>query len=264
MSLTSSRRPVQGASLAARLGRSRVAARLEDEMRVTAADLVDSVAQARLKVATVRYKVEDEVRSKTEKLRSRVSEARTKLGDEARFIKSWIDNPARTGSVTPSSPALARRMASYVDPSRPGPVIEIGPGTGPVTEALIERGISEDRLILVEYSPDFCKLLRERFPRATVIEGDAYALSKTLKGHLPEKAIAVVSSLPLFNQPPAKRSALAKDAFTLLVDGAPLIQFTYSVVSPVPRKGSGLKASVSDWVLRNIPPARVWIYRQNG
>ncbi|MBA4268405.1 MAG: methyltransferase domain-containing protein [Bosea sp. (in: a-proteobacteria)] len=197
-------------------------------------------------------------------MRSRVSEARAKLGDEARFIKSWIDNPARTGSVTPSSPALARRMASFVDPALPGPVIEIGPGTGPVTEALIERGIAEERLILVEYSPDFCALLRKRFPRATVIEGDAYALSKTLAGHLNDKAIAVVSSLPLFNQPPAMRSALAKEAFTLLIDGAPFIQFTYSVVSPVPRKGSGLKAFVSDWVLRNIPPARVWVYRQPG
>ncbi len=264
MSLPSSRRPLQGPSLAARIGQSRVAARIEDEMRVTAADLVDSVAQARLKVATVRYKVEDEVRSHTEKLRSRVSEARAKLGDEARFIKSWIDNPARTGSVTPSSPALARRMASFVDPALPGPVIEIGPGTGPVTEALIERGIAEERLILVEYSPDFCALLRQRFPRATVIEGDAYALSTTLAGHLNDKAIAVVSSLPLFNQPPAMRSALAKEAFTLLIDGAPFIQFTYSVVSPVPRKGSGLKALVSDWVLRNIPPARVWVYRQPG
>lgn len=234
-------------------------------MRVTAADFVDSVAEAKLKVAAVRYKVEGEVRSTAEKLKTRVSKAaggaKAKLGDEARFIKSWIDNPGRTGSVTPSSPFLARRMASFVDPAVPGPVIEIGPGTGPVTEALIERGIDESRLILVEYSPEFCQLLRKRFPRATVIEGDAYALSTTLAGHLPEKAIAVVSSLPLFNQPKAMRSALANDAFGLMVDGAPLIQFTYSVMSPVPRKGSGLKAFASDWVLRNIPPARVWVYR---
>lgn len=264
MSATSHRRSSQGQSLAARLGQSRVASRIEDEVRVTAADLVDSVAEARLKVAAVRYKMQDEVRNKTEKLRSRVSEARNKLGDEARFIKSWMDDPLRTGSVTPSSPALARRMASFVDPALPGPVIEIGPGTGPVTEALIERGIDEERLILVEYSPEFCKLLRQRFPRATVVEGDAYALSTTLAGYLRNDAIAVVSSLPLFNQPPAMRTALVKDAFTLLVEGAPFIQFTYSVVSPVPRKGSGLKSYVSDWVLRNIPPARVWVYRQPG
>ncbi|WP_439495518.1 class I SAM-dependent methyltransferase [Bosea sp. (in: a-proteobacteria)] len=249
-------------SLAARLGQSSVAARIEGEMRVTAAELADSVAEARLKVAAVRYKVEDEVRSTADKLMSRVSDAKAKFGDDARFLKSWIDDPLRTGSVTPSSPFLARRMASFVDPDQPGPVIEIGPGTGPVTEALIERGIDEARLILVEYSPEFCKLLRERFPRATIIEGDAYALSTTLAGHLPEKATAIVSSLPLFTRPPAVRSALVKDAFTLVVPGAPFIQFTYSVVSPVPRKGSGLKAFVSDWVLRNIPPARVWVYRR--
>lgn len=259
------RRP-RGVSLAARIGQSSVAARIEDEMRVTAADLVDSVAEARLKVAAVRYKVEGEVRNTAVKLKSRVSKAadgaKTRLGDEARFIRSWLDDPGRTGSVTPSSPFLARRMASFVDPEIPGPVIEIGPGTGPVTEALIARGISEDRLILVEYSPEFCELLRRRFPAATVVEGDAYALSTTLAGHLREKAVAVVSSLPLFNRPPAMRTALAQDAFTLLLEGAPFIQFTYSVISPVPRKGSGLKTFVSDWVLRNIPPARVWVYRK--
>lgn len=235
-------------------------------MRVTAADFVDSVAEARLKVAAARFKVEGEVRNHAERLKTRVSkvagEAKSKFSDEARFIKSWIDDPGRTGSVTPSSPFLARRMASFVDPDTAGPVIEIGPGTGPVTEALVERGIDESRLILVEYSPEFCTLLRARFPRATVIEGDAYALSTTLAGHLTEKAVAVVSSLPLFNQPPAMRSALAQDAFSLLQEGAPLIQFTYSVISPVPRKGSGLKAFASDWVLRNIPPARVWVYRK--
>jgi phosphatidylethanolamine/phosphatidyl-N-methylethanolamine N-methyltransferase len=262
MSSPAHHRPSRGPSLAARLGQSRVAARIEDGVRVTAADFVDSVAEAKLKVAAVRYKVEDEVRHTAEKLKTRVGEARTKLGYEARFIRSWIDDPLRTGSVTPSSPALARRMASFVDPTQPGPVIEIGPGTGPVTEALIERGVSEDRLILVEYSPEFCKLLRERFPRATVVEGDAYALLTTLAGHLDGKAIALVSSLPLFTRPPALRTALARDAFSLLVEDAPFVQFTYSVISPVPRKGSGLKAFASDWVLRNIPPARVWVYRQ--
>lgn len=247
---------------ALRIGQSAVVSRIEDEMRVTAADFVDSVARARLKVSAARYKVEGEVRQNAGKLKSRVTEAKAKLGDEARFLKSWIDAPLRTGSVTPSSPALAKRMASYVDPSVPGPVIEIGPGTGPVTEALIERGVAEERLILVEYSPIFCDLLRARFPRATVIEGDAYALTETLSGHLSEPAIALVSSLPLFTKPPAMRAALAKEAFGLLVPDAPFIQFTYSVISPVPRRNSGLKALVSDWVIRNIPPARVWVYRK--
>lgn len=88
-----------------------------------------------------------------------------RLHDEARFLRSWLDNPANAGAIAPSSPALARAMAGAVDPHRPGPVVELGPGTGPVTEALIERGIDEARLVLIEFDPDFVSLLRERFPR---------------------------------------------------------------------------------------------------
>ncbi len=51
--------------------------------------------------------------------------------DEARFLRSWLERPLVTGAVTPSSRMLARTMASYVDPRVPGPVIELGPGTGP-------------------------------------------------------------------------------------------------------------------------------------
>src|SRR3712207_8426237 len=105
------------------------------------------------------------------------------------------------GAVTPSSKMLARTMASYVDPRIPGPVIELGPGTGPVTDALIRRGIAQDRLILVEYSPDFCQLLRRKFPKATIIQGDAYDLEDALGGILTELAAATVSSLPLFTKP---------------------------------------------------------------
>src|SRR5215204_4028345 len=98
------------------------------------------------------------------------------------------------GAVTPSSKLLARTMASYLDPGRSGPVIELGPGTGPVTEAIIRRGFAPDRLILVEFNRDFCRLLRRRFPRAKVIEGDAYRLADTLKGIVDGRAAAVTSS----------------------------------------------------------------------
>src|SRR3712207_9336639 len=81
---------------------------------------------------------------------------------------------------------LARTMASYVDPRVPGPVIELGPGTGPVTDALVRRGVAQDRLVLVEYNPDFCKLLKRKFPKATIVQGDAYELGETLRDALGE------------------------------------------------------------------------------
>ncbi len=183
------------------------------------------------------------------------------IRDEARFIRTWLDKPLRTGAISPSSPALAKAMAMEVDPFRTGPVIELGPGTGPVTAALIARGIAEDRLVLVEFDPEFCALLRERFPRARVIEGDAYALRKTLAPLLDAPAAAIVSSLPLLTRPEPERIALLQEAFALMAPRAPFIQFTYGLVSPVPREAGGFAARVSPPVWLNLPPARVWTYR---
>ena len=181
--------------------------------------------------------------------------------DEARFLKSWIERPLLTGAVMPSSPALARMMASYVDPAVPGPVVELGPGTGPVTEALVRRGVATERLVLVEFNPSFCGLLRSRFPGATIVQGDAYDLPRALRG-LRAPASAIVSSLPLLTKPEEKRRDLLDDAFRLMRPNAPFIQFTYSVVSPIPLKRGGIDAQVSPRVWLNLPPARVWVYRR--
>jgi phosphatidylethanolamine/phosphatidyl-N-methylethanolamine N-methyltransferase len=186
-----------------------------------------------------------------------------KFHDEARFLKSWFDKPLITGAVSPSGKALARMMARYVDPETPGPVIELGPGTGPVTEALIARGVAEERLVLVEFNPDFCRLLKKRFPKARVIEGDAYGLGATLRD-IKTPAAAVVSSLPLFTRPERQRLSLLDDAFALMGSQCPFIQFTYATVSPMPLKGGRFQAAKSPRVWLNLPPARVWIYRDKA
>lgn len=196
-----------------------------------------------------------------DKISAEVKQA--KIDDDARFLKSWLDNPLKTGAVSPSSKALAKKMASYVDPTLAGPVIELGPGTGPVTDALIARGVTEDRLVLIEFNPEFCVLLKKRYPRATVIEGDAYALGRTLKDQLEAPAAALVSSLPLFTRPEKLRLALLREAFAMMRPGAPFIQFTYAAVSPMPKKAGGFDSHVSPRVWLNLPPACVWVYRQN-
>ncbi len=182
--------------------------------------------------------------------------------DEARFLRSWLEKPLLTGAVTPSSRMLARTMASYVDPRLPGPVIELGPGTGPVTDALIRRGIAQDRLVLVEYNPEFCKLLKRRFPKATIVQGDAYDIRETLAGVLSDPAAATVSSLPLFTKPMDKRLDLLETALGAMRPNAPFIQFTYAVVPPMPARSKAYTATSSSRVWLNLPPARVWVYRR--
>lgn len=188
---------------------------------------------------------------------------RIDLADEARFLKSWLDKPLVTGAVSPSGKALARMMARYVDPSKPGLVLEIGPGTGPVTEALIERGVAPERLVLIEFNAEFVPFLERRFPGVTVVSGDAYAARATLEGRLDQKLTATVSSLPLLTKPVRQRVRLLDDCFDMSRPGAPFIQFTYGLVPPIPREAIGVTtAAGSPRVWLNLPPARVWIYRR--
>ncbi len=182
--------------------------------------------------------------------------------DEARFLRSWLERPLVVGAVMPSGKMLARTMAAFVDPRIPGPVIELGPGTGPVTDALVRRGVAQDRLVLVEYNPDFCQLLKRRFPKATIVQGDAYDLGETLSGVLEEPAAATVSSLPLFTKPMDQRLDLLEAAQALMHPDAPFIQFTYAVVPPIPARSQGYRTRASNRIWRNLPPARVWVYNK--
>ena len=188
---------------------------------------------------------------------------RQALADHARFLKTLIDRPRLTGSVAPSGPWLARAMARAVDPARGGLVVELGPGTGPVTRALIERGVARERLALVEYDSGFCRLLAQRFAPARIVEGDAYDLPNTLAGLAGEPIAAVVSSLPLLNEPRPRRIKLLEDAFALMGAGGLFVQFTYGLVSPIPREAcrGRFSAHCTAPIWRNLPPARVWTYR---
>ena len=192
---------------------------------------------------------------------ARVEKKSLRLDDEVKFIRSWIEKPISTGAVMPSSRVLARAMARYVDPQSNGPVIELGPGTGPVTQALVRQGVDPARLILVEFNPDFCRLLRTRYPAATVVQGDAYRLRRLLESYVDEPAAAVVSGLPLVTKPLRTRLRLISDAMMLLATGAPFVQFTYAMVPPIPKELSGVRAESSELIWMNLPPARVWVYR---
>jgi phosphatidylethanolamine/phosphatidyl-N-methylethanolamine N-methyltransferase len=186
-----------------------------------------------------------------------------RLDDEVRFLRSWIEKPLHMGAVMPSGRVLARTMAQYVDIKTTGPIIELGPGTGAITSALIEHGIDQKRLVLVEYNPGFCALLRDRYPHAKVVHGDAYTLRDSLRNVLSAPASAVVSGLPLVTKPMLTRLKLIRDAFVALAPGAPFVQFTYSVAPPIPKSLPGVSTEASERIWMNLPPARVWVYRKD-
>jgi phosphatidylethanolamine/phosphatidyl-N-methylethanolamine N-methyltransferase len=185
------------------------------------------------------------------------------LADSASFLKTLITAPRSTGAVAPSGRALARAMAAAIGSPPRGLVVELGPGTGPVTQALIETRVSPERLVLVEYDPSFCRMLEKRFGGVRVIQGDAYDLPRTLAPFAGQPIAAVVSSLPLLNQPPPRRTKLIADAFALMGPAGVFVQFTYGLQSPIPREvcANRYAATRSRPILLNLPPAFVWTYR---
>ncbi len=175
------------------------------------------------------------------------------------FFCALLADPRRVGAVVPSEAALARPITQVISPSS-APVVELGPGTGAFTERLLERGVPEDRLALIEYGPDFARMLEERYPSARVLRMDATRLRHVVLFQ-DEKAGAVVSGLPLLSLSPREIIAILRGAFHhLRADGA-FYQFTYGPRCPVPSAildRLGLRAALIGRAIINVPPAGVY------
>lgn len=181
--------------------------------------------------------------------------------DNLRFLRALIARPKNIGAVAPSSRALARAIARQIDPARPGPVLELGPGTGVITAALLEHGIAPGRLTVIEYDSDFAAAIAARFHDVHVIQGDAFDLGRTLGLRDTEPFAGIVSGIPLLNFPMPHRQAYVQSLTDRLAPDAPLIQFSYGMHAPVvPPPGFSVICSARIWA--NLPPARVWVYRK--
>lgn len=182
--------------------------------------------------------------------------------DNLRFLRALITRPKNIGAVAPSSRMLARAIADEVDPSRPGPVLELGPGTGVITQALLERGVPPEQLTAIEYDADFAQGISARYPGVHVIRGDAFDLNRTLGARHAERFAAIVSGIPLLNFPVARRRAYVEGLMHRLLPGAALIQFSYGMHAPAPApEGHSVNCTAMIWA--NLPPARVWVYRKD-
>lgn len=185
-----------------------------------------------------------------------------KFDDELKFFKGWIHKPKAVGAIVPTSSITARRMASVIDIKSGLPVLELGPGTGVITKAILAHGVKPENLYAVEYSHEFVHHLRSHFPRVNVIEGDAFNLDKTLGDKRDLKFDSVVSGVPLLNFPVRQRIAYLNGLLDRLPHGRPVVQLTYGPMSPIPAGRGDYTVEHFDFILRNIPPTRLWIYRR--
>jgi len=182
------------------------------------------------------------------------------LGDEMRFFKNWLGRPRSIGAVMPSSPFTARSMASVANPDSQLPVLELGPGTGVVTSAILERGIAPNQLWSIEYAPEFFNHLKNKWPDIKLVLGDAFNLDATLGDGGAMRFDCAISGLPLLNFPMHQRIDFLNGLLKRLPAGRPVIQLCYGFSSPIDVTGTSIVACRRDFVLRNVPPAHIWSY----
>lgn len=176
------------------------------------------------------------------------------------FLKNAVIRPMTTAAQVPSGRALANEMVRAAVPVPGGPIIEFGPGTGAITDRLLDHGCRMDELILVEQNREFSRFLKRRYPSATILCQDANSAINTLRG---AKAIGAISGMPVLNFPRRKAIRFVRGCLaSLVVPNGCLAQFTYGYRSPVRLgKHTDIDARPSHRIWRNLWPAVVWSYR---
>lgn len=185
-----------------------------------------------------------------------------KFDEEIRFFKGWIDKPKAVGAILPTSNITARRMASIINPASNLPVLELGPGTGVITKAILKRGITPSQLYSVEYSQAFFDHLRDIYPDVNFLRGDAFDLDKVLGDRRDLQFDSVISAVPLLNFPLEKRLNFLDDLLNRIPVGRPVMQISYGAFSPLPVGRGAYSVEQYDFILRNLPPAKLWVYRR--
>jgi phosphatidylethanolamine/phosphatidyl-N-methylethanolamine N-methyltransferase len=181
------------------------------------------------------------------------------------FFRQWLKNPRRVASVAPSGRQLARMMV-HAMPRGACSVVELGAGTGAITEALIDDGIGPDHLLVVEMNAVLHRMLQRRFPDACVACADARDLGELVEcnaGFAAGGVDAVLSSLGLLAMPRPMQRDIVAAAFRVLRPGGVFVQYTYGVAGPLAeevRWRLGLRCDQVGLAWRNLPPARVFVY----
>lgn len=188
----------------------------------------------------------------------------TWIGQTSLLLRELARAPGDMGAICPSSPALADAMAAPISSSQLSPndlVAELGAGTGPVTDALLGCGVPRDKLLVIEKSESLAACLKEKFRGVDV----RCASASDLVTMAPGKNIrAIVSSLP-FRSLPRDISLSVMDAIErALSPGGLYVQFTYALIGEMPFVPKTFRKIQTRFVLFNIPPAKVGVYRKPG
>lgn len=181
------------------------------------------------------------------------------------LLRQFVKNPRETASVAPSGQKLANLMASIV-PEDANRIIEVGAGTGVITEAILRRGFSPRALFAVEMNPTLYRMLSSRFASIHVACGDARNLASMTRDWRNDRnnVDAICSSLGLLTMDRNIRDEILAAVFSVLRPGGVFVQYTYGFKCPLgaaTRNRFQLEHHSAGFAWLNLPPARVFVYR---
>jgi phosphatidylethanolamine/phosphatidyl-N-methylethanolamine N-methyltransferase len=182
--------------------------------------------------------------------------------ENAVFFGHWLRRPLAIGAVLPSGRAAARAMARELPARRSGVVLELGGGTGSLTQALLDAGCDAGELIVIERERALAQALRRRFPQLRIVEADARALGSVLADQKIQSLSGVVSSLPIKWFGLAAQRAIVDACLARLTPDAPFLQLTNALASPLPMRALGLDGVEVARVWAQLPPVQIWRYRR--
>jgi len=181
--------------------------------------------------------------------------------DASVFFALWLQKPLRIAAANPSGARLADAVARCIDLARPGPVLELGAGTGSLTQGLVRAGCPPERIIALEREPALVAVLRREFPTVTVIAGEATRIGEYLAGKV-ERLAGVVSSLPIKWFPIGGQHAVIRPCLDMLGPDGCFVQLTNGFSSPLPVDRLGITGREVGRVWLNLLPAQIWAYSE--
>lgn len=189
----------------------------------------------------------------------------SRLADAGAFLRGFLQRPREVASVFPSTRYLEARVVEAAELARARCVVDLGPGTGGTTRALLRALAPQARLLAIEVNPDFCDRLRRLIddPRLAVHAGSAEALVDALRRRGRPAADVVVTGIPFSNLPADVAQRIAAAIHASLAPGGRVVAYqcrTHVARYLEPHFGP---PRVS-WVWRSVPPMRVFVWAKPG
>ncbi|MFY0603825.1 MAG: ribosomal RNA adenine dimethylase [Flavobacteriaceae bacterium] len=181
------------------------------------------------------------------------------MSNRLKFFRVAVKNLKTSGTITPSSRFLAKKMLSNIDFSKANVLVELGPGNGAITKKILQKVHKSAILICFEINPVFYEQLKKiKHPQLIVLNASAEDVILELEKLGYGKTCHIISSLPLTIIPDEVSEKILHNSFSSLETNGTFIQYQYSLTYFKKLK-KVFKESISlSFEILNIPPAFIY------